>query len=258
MNFRDRDEAPAGVTRTASAQGPMLKRFLSFLDRVEYRRIECGDDLEDIYRLRYKSYLRNGLTTEKASGLLYDDLDEAPNCFKFGVYLDGDLVSTLRVHHVTKEHPYSPAMDVYSDLLLPRLEKGERFIDPSRLAVDTEIATGSMILPTITMRIGYIGCTYLKAPYYMTMVRADHEVFYNRIFSFKRIAEARDYKGAVNCEVPLYECDNAIAGPKTVARLPFFRFTEAEGRMLFERPGIGENAPISILPSAKYLVGEAA
>ena len=258
MNAASEHAVVGRVTKTASARGAMLKRFLAYLDRIEYRRVSGGEALEDIARLRYKSYLQNSLVMQNESKQIIDRYDGDENAYIFGVYLDEALVATIRLHHASRDFPRSPAMDMYSDILLPRLQSGDSYIDPSKLAVDPDIVSGSIMIPTVTMRLAYVACKYLQVPYYITMLRDDHEVFYKRMFGFYRIAEARDYKGAVNCSVPLYEGDIARFGATTVERFPFFQFTEAEGRMLFSRPGIGMDAPLSVLPSAKYLIGEAA
>lgn len=258
MNAASEPAVVGQLTKTASAQGAMLKRFLAYLDRIEYRRVTCGEELEEVARLRYKSYLQNSLVTRNETRQIIDQYDHDANAYIFGVYLDEELVATIRLHHASRAFPRSPAMEMYSDILAPRLEAGDSYIDPSKLAVDPDIVSGSIMIPTVTMRLAYIACSYLNVPYYITMLRDDHEVFYKKMFGFYRIAEARDYKGAVNCSVPLYEGDIARFGATTVERFPFFRFAEAEGRMLFERPGLGAGAPLSVLPSAKYMLGEPA
>ena len=47
--------------------------------------------------------------------MVYDEYDTLPNCQIFGVYIDDNLVTTLRMHHVTEEMPHSPVMSVYGD-----------------------------------------------------------------------------------------------------------------------------------------------
>ena len=42
-----------------------------------------------------------------------------------------------------------------------------------------------------------------------------------------------------------------------LARFPFFKSTAFEQRLLFQRPKRGEPAPLTILPTAKYLLAAA-
>jgi hypothetical protein len=80
------------------------------LERIEYRRCESGEDIEAIYRLRYKAYRLHGFVEESSDQMVSDDLDEAPNCYRFGVFIDGELVGTVRIHHISKDEPYGPVM----------------------------------------------------------------------------------------------------------------------------------------------------
>src|SRR5690606_313313 len=119
----------------------------------EYRRCESGEDLEAIYRLRYKSFRTHGLLlSESADQKMVDKLDDVPNCYRFGVFRDNELVGTLRVHHLTAETPYAPIMTVFGDVLRPRLMRGETFIDPSRLAIDPDLTALNKALPYIALR----------------------------------------------------------------------------------------------------------
>ena len=44
---------------------------------------------------------------------------------------------------------------------------------------------------------------------------------------------------------------------KIIQRFPFFKSTAFEQRLLFQRPKRGEIAPLTILPTAKYLLAAA-
>jgi hypothetical protein len=108
------------------------------LEHVEYRRCETGEDLEDIYRLRYESYHAAGLIEESIDRRIFDEFDRSPNSYTFGVYFDGYLISTIRLHHITAEYPIGPSMKIFGDVLMPCLDRGESFVDPSRFAGDPD------------------------------------------------------------------------------------------------------------------------
>src|SRR5690606_23978884 len=99
------------------------------LEHVEYRLVTGGEDLEELYALRYRSYLQSGMCGPIAGGMFVDSWDELPNCYRFGVYYDGRLVSTLRLHYISREHPRSPSVDGYPEVLTERLARGETFVD---------------------------------------------------------------------------------------------------------------------------------
>ncbi|WP_312798273.1 N-acyl amino acid synthase FeeM domain-containing protein [Tianweitania sp.] len=235
------DEEPQGFARNV----------LTLLERVEYRRCNSGEDLEAIYKLRYRAYRTHGIVSESPMQAMKDDLDDAPNCHRFGVFIDGQLASTIRVHHLHAAEPYAPAMTVFGDVLGPRLARGDSFIDPSRLAADPALIRLYRPLPYLTLRLAVTGAAYFNTTSCLSMVRDEHTAFYQRIFNSVRIAEPRDY-ASVTVQGILFEsrCDKNMEN--TLRRFPFFRSTAAERRMLFARPGPGELAPLTILPTAKY------
>lgn len=227
------------------------RNISALLERTEYRRCDKGEDLEDIYRLRYKSYRLSDMVSEAPDQIIHDDLDETENCFKFGIYIDGALVSTLRIHHATARTPQSPSTMVYGDILKPMLAAGDTFIDPSRFAADPEWSRVYPQIPYLTLRLAGMACFHFRAPYCLSTIRPDHAGFYKRIYCSEQIGDIRDYPG-LNYQVVLYRAKVNAIRERSFARFPFFKSTTTEQRMLFAKPGEGELAPLTILPTAKY------
>jgi hypothetical protein len=243
----------AGSGQSIGADISAFARNVSaLLERTEYRRCDKGEDLEDIYRLRYASYRLNDLVAENPDHIVHDPFDELPNCHRFGVYIDGHLVSTIRLHHVSKACSQSPSTSVYPDILLPRVAAGDSFIDPSRFAADREWSRIYPQIPYLTLRLAGMACFHFNAPYCISMIREDHSAFYKRVYRSRPIGEARQYGGVINCFALLYQADVLAIQDETFSRFPFFKSTALEQRMLFARPGDGELAPLTILPTAKY------
>ena len=61
---------------------------MSLLERVDFRRADTAEDREDIYRLRYAAYLREGAIPPNSSERFADQLDESINAWILGVYID--------------------------------------------------------------------------------------------------------------------------------------------------------------------------
>jgi len=232
------------------------RSVLSLLERVEYRVCDKGEDLEAIYRLRYKAFHAHGLVTESRQQVMSDKLDETPNCYRFGVFIDGELASTVRIHHLSWAHPLSPAMTVFDDLLKPRLQRGETFIDPSRLAADPDLASTLRALPYVTLRLAVVACDHFAATSCISMIREEHTAFYQRVFSSAQVGHARSYP-PFTVPIMLYESNCALNRDPCVQRFPFFDSTAFEQRLLFQRPRRGEPAPLTILPTAKYSLAAA-
>jgi hypothetical protein len=245
-------ESPDTDSGTTSGHSAFARNVEALLERTEYRRCDKGEDLEDIYRLRYAAYKLNDLVPENPKHIVHDDFDDLPNCHRFGIYIDGHLVSTIRIHSVSAEMPYSPTMSVYPDILQKRLEAGDRFIDPSRFAADHEWSRIYPQVPYLTLRLAGMACFHFNAPYCISMIREDHAAFYKRVYQSRPIGDARPYGGVINCFALLYQADVMAIKEQTYSRFPFFRSTTMEQRLMFGKPPEGELAPLTILPTAKY------
>jgi hypothetical protein len=228
------------------------RNVLAMLERVEYRRCDRGEDLEAVYRLRYKSYLASGMVSANHERVVTDALDDLPNSMRFGIHIDGELVSTLRLHHVTREMSISPSTTVYGDILRPRLAAGETFIDPSRFAADPEWTSQYPHLPYLTLRLAAMACVYFAPDYCLSTIRPDHAAFYRRVFDAREVGPLRSYP-ALNYQVVLYQAHYASIARQTGIRFPFFKSTPFEQRLMFGKPRAGDLEPLTILPTAKFM-----
>lgn len=222
------------------------------LEAVEYRRCENGEDLEDIYRLRYKSYHSAGLIRSNSERKIADEHDESENAYCFGVYYEGKLISTIRLHHVTAEYPESPSTKLFGDVLMPRLASGETYVDPSRFAADPEWTAPLKVIPYLTLRLAHVACRYFQPTACLTTIREEHAAFYTRILYAELVQQGRAYPG-LTVVGHLYQSKNPEAVDKVAERFPFFESTPLEQRMLFERRK-NMIAPLTVLPTAKYLI----
>lgn len=241
--------AAAGFRSTDNA---FVRSVFALLERTEYRRCNKGEDLEDIYRLRYKAYRTHGVVPEMPISSIHDDLDEADNVHRFGVYVDQQLVSTLRIHVLDRDHQAGPSTQAFGDIVHPMIDRGDTLIDPSRFAADPEWSKIYPQIPYITLRLAGMACFFFEAPYCLSTIREDHAAFYKRIYNSQKLGEARGYPG-VFTRVELYCADVDAIRERSFQRFPFFFATRNEQRMMFGRPAKGEPAPLTILPTARYM-----
>src|ERR1700704_2734122 len=87
------------------------------LEHVDYRLAETPQEKDEIYRLRYRAYLREGAILPSESERVTDRYDEAPNAWTFGIYLHGELYSSIRVSVLTPEWRESPSSENFGDIL---------------------------------------------------------------------------------------------------------------------------------------------
>lgn len=210
------------------------KRDNNFLDRVDYRLAETEAEKEAIYRLRYRAYLHEGAIEPRAERRLADRFDDLPNSWTFGIFVDGELASSLRISVASQDHPDTPAVDAFGDLLLPELEKGKVIVDPNRFVADPNNRNKYPELPYATVRLGYVACGYFNADIGTATVRSEHRAFYRKVFLQTPMCEPRPYP-TLTKPLCLMAADYAAVRERIFTRYPSFRSSEFERRALFER-----------------------
>src|SRR5215475_1956066 len=230
-------------------------RGAGLFDRIDYRLIESPEERDSIYLMRYRAYLHGGLISPSESMRVSDTYDDAPNAWIFGIYIDGELCSSLRVHVLTSEWRMSYATELFGDVLHPRLDRGEVFIDPARFVADPEKSQRFQELPYLTVRLGYLACDYFCADTGLSLVRAEHQAFYRRIFLSETIAKPRAFPN-VTKKVALMASDFRNVREKILARFPIMRSSAFERRMLFDRMGQRQAMPRpTLVPASERVSG---
>lgn len=222
--------------------------LVDLLDRVEYRRVQPADLSDPVYRLRYEAYRREGFIPFNGQEALRDEFDDLPNAHCFGIHIDGQLVSSLRIHHLTPAQRTSPSYSVFQNVLDPLLDQGASCVDPGRFTTDFEASLAYPALPFLTLRLAVLATKYFGSKYGLHSVRPEHAAFYRRVFSSTLMAEARYYHG-LSFPMELWGCDAPAVYPKTVRRYPFFMSTAEERQKLFA-PG-DDGAIPAIQPTAR-------
>src|SRR5438270_12800503 len=117
MEYRMRSVAEASTSE--------IGRGSDLLEQVDYRLARTAQEKEAIYNLRYRAYLREGAVEESPDQRITDHYDELPNAWTFGVFLDGQLYSSVRICVLNSEWRQSCSADTFGDILTPRLDRGE-------------------------------------------------------------------------------------------------------------------------------------
>ena len=237
----------------AEARTSLSVRGGALFDRVDYRLIETPEDKDRLYAMRYRAYLHGGLILPSESQRVSDRYDDAPNAWTFGIYVDGELCSSLRLHVLTSEWRMSYSTELFGDILHPRLDQGEVFIDPARFVADPEKAQRFPELPYLTVRLGYLACEYFNADTGLALVRAEHQSFYRRVFLNETIAEPRPFPN-VTKKVALMASDFRTVREQVMARFPIMRSSAFERRMLFDRTAQRQPRPM-LLSTREHVAG---
>jgi hypothetical protein len=223
------------MSSVAARAGKVFSERLSdFAETVRYRRIETEADREAVFRLRYEAYVREGTIPISFEKRFTDKYDALPNVSIFGAYIDGELASSIRVHVASPEHPLSPSVDVFSDILRPEIEKGHTIVDPTRFVSHPVIARGYPELPYITVRLGFLASEYFHADLGLASVRVEHQAFYKRLFLMNPLCEPRRFPNLA----PLFSLmgvNYPSVKERIMLRYPFMQSTPEELEELYGR-----------------------
>lgn len=230
----------------AEPRAPQIMRGAGIFDRVDYRLVETPEDKDRLYRMRYRAYLHGGLILPSESHRVSDRYDDAPNAWTFGIHVDGELCSSVRVHVLTSEQRMSYATELFGDVLHPRLDRGEVFVDPARFVADPEQARRFPELPYVTLRLAYLACEHFNADTGLAQVRAEHQAFYRRVFLHEAITEPRSFPNVLK-KVALMASDFRSLRERVLTRFPIMRSSAFERRMLFERGNVRTATPRPVL-----------
>jgi hypothetical protein len=239
----------------AEPRASLIVRGGALFERVDYRLIETPSEKDQLYLMRYRAYRQGDLIPPSASERYSDRFDDAPDAMTFGIYVDGELCSSIRLHVLTSEQRMSYTTELFGDVLHPRLDRGEVFIDPARFVADPEKAQRFPELPYLTVRLVFLACEYFNADTGLALVRAAHQGFYRRVFLNETIAEPRPFPNAL-AKVALMASDFRAVRERVLARFPIMRSSAFERRMLFQRDPASPQAatsstfdPATIVPS---------
>src|SRR4249920_1401683 len=183
--------ALASVPAAAVPGRSLSDRVMALLERVDYRRADTHEDREAIFRLRYAAYRREGAIPHSASERFCDALDDTDNAWIFGLYIEGELASSIRMHVASRQSPVMPALNVFSDLLSPEIAVGRTIVDPTRFVIDRTASRRYPELCYVTTRLAVLASEYFSADLLLATVRAEHQAFYRRVFGHRLASEPR-------------------------------------------------------------------
>jgi len=245
--------------QAASSVGGFSARVERFLSRIQYRKMETHDELEALLRLRYDAYLREGAINERSDRRLPDPFDDVDNVVNVGLFLDGTLVSALRIHNLLDARDTSPALDAFPDLLRGPLLDGKRIVDCNRFVTSHAASRAYPELPYATVRLSVMAGAHYDSDISTATVRVEHQAFYKRSFFAQPLSEPRHYP-TLTKPLLLMAVDFANDEKRIYERSSFYRSTEAERVALFgPRSACDRAAPLEkTLPATGHIVPQPA
>jgi hypothetical protein len=221
------------TTQVGGERSRFADHVLKLLERVECRQLESAGERDLAYKIRYDAYWRENLIAPSEPGRLYDSgYDESANARLLGIFISGEMTSTIRIHVARNENDALPSNAVFGDVILPRLRAGRTIVDPTRFATKMDFSRQYPELAYVTVRLAWLASEYSKANYLLATIRPEHAGFYRRIFGHSAWSDERDYP-RVTCKIVCMGLDFPAHKTLVEARYPFFRSTWAERERLF-------------------------
>jgi hypothetical protein len=211
---------------------PFAERLAELVQKTEYRRAETDQDREAIFRLRYDAYLREKAIEPNFGRRLTDRYDDLDNAWLIGVYIEGRLASSLRIHVANSDYPDVVATAVFGDYVIPQIEAGKVIVDPTRFVADAEMTRRYPELPYLTVRIPCLATEYFNADIVLATVRQEHRAFYRRVFGHVSVCEPRPYPLLIK-PLGLMMLDVASTAETIARRYPAFTSTPDERAQVF-------------------------
>jgi N-acyl-L-homoserine lactone synthetase len=225
---------PSVASRAFKPHSGFSDRVAELLDRIDCRPAASAAEREAIFRLRYRAYLSEGTIKPSFAQSFTDPYDETDNVWLLGLYLDGELASSIRLHVASADRPDFPSLKVFAEVLEPELAAGKIIIDPTRFVTDKRHSRANPGLPYATARLAWLAAEHFRAAHLLAAVRVEHQAFYRRTFNHHVIGEARPYP-LLTQPISLMTVHYASVAGRVHRRYPFFRSTFFERRMLFDR-----------------------
>jgi N-acyl-L-homoserine lactone synthetase len=217
------------------AENSYSDRLAALAARIDFRRVESEEEREAIFRLRYTAYRREDAIPANSSGRFADHDDETDNAYLMGLYIDGELAASLRLHVASrKANSDCPSLHVFPDVLQPLLDAGAVLVDTTRFVADERLSRLYRGLPLVSIRLCVVAGEYFGADHLLAAVRAEHVAFYTRSFGSKLLCKSRPYPPLLK-PISLTTVHFPTAGDELYRRYPFYRSTAFERRKLFER-----------------------
>jgi hypothetical protein len=222
---------PSVASRAFRSACDFSCRVAELLGRIDCRLAASAEDREAIFRLRYEAYRSEETIAPNFAQAFYDPYDDAENAWLFGLYIDGGLASSIRLHVASVENRDFPSRHVFPDVLEPELEAGKVIVDPTRFVTNRR---GNFGLTYATCRLAWLAAGYFGAEHLLAAVRAEHQAFYRRTFNHRPVCEPRPYPLLAK-PISLMTTHYSNVAEQVHQRYPFLRSTFFERRMLFER-----------------------
>lgn len=172
----------------------MNEQVIEALKIYRYKVLTESQELEELYRLRYKCYRAEQSITSNERKIMTDAFDESENCVHVAVTHDAQILAAVRLHLVSKLCQTSPTVEVFPELL-EDTEPTRTILDPTRFVIDPSGRKQRIPLHFLALRIPFLATIFYDIDLALAPVRAEHAAFYRRYLGYEPTLQPREYPG---------------------------------------------------------------
>lgn len=172
----------------------MNEQVVEALKLYRYKVLTDAQDLEELYRLRYKCYRAEQSIASNERRTMTDPFDESANCVQVAVTLDQRILAAVRLHLVSRLCLTSPTLEVFPEILKDTVPS-QTILDPTRFVIDPSARKQRVPLHFLALRIPFLATMFYDIDLALAPVRAEHSAFYRRYLGYEPAMQPREYPG---------------------------------------------------------------
>lgn len=162
---------------------------------ITVSKVTTETDLDAVSNIRYRSYVSVGLIDKNPTEMFADKYENSLGAQTYAVSLNGVIVSSIRLHTLSKKHAISATYDAFTDHLKPLIDSGNVIVDGARFVVDPDLKSNRLKVARVTLDIAATAARQANANFGVAAIQETHTRFYETAGNFKKASEARMYGG---------------------------------------------------------------
>jgi N-acyl-L-homoserine lactone synthetase len=226
------DHDVAAVTFSApDALPPLAERIATLRKKVEAFVVSAPEDKAEVYRLRYRCYLKEQAIQENGHETLSDAYDDHRRAITMGIRLGTEIVASIRLHLLDAENAESPTSMAFGDYVNGMLCEQHTVVDCSRFVVDHLASREHPELAYLALSWPIALAEIHQVTRILAAVRKEHMAFYSRILRCQMICTPRPYLQLIK-PLGLMSVDYLAEKANVFRRYPFFKPSSSDMEML--------------------------
>ncbi|MEQ1695397.1 MAG: GNAT family N-acyltransferase [Hyphomicrobiaceae bacterium] len=191
----------------------------------------AGSDRRDVYALRYRAFIKDGVITPRDDKLFSDAYDDLETTCTLAAYQGAACVGSFRLAFGEGRpgEQTMPCQSIFTEIGGLEAKGYRRLVEFGRMVVEPSLTNTSFrtTLYATLVRAGLIVAEAGKTDFGLISVHPKLAKFYELMCGFKIMARAETYPG-INAPAVLLGRNFKALDQKRTRQNPFFRFTPNE------------------------------